>query len=843
MEPDRWQQIEELFFAALEQDAAGRAGLLAQASDADPELAREVAAMLAAHEGNESPDVERFLLGDPPEPRPGTRLGSQVGAYRLVELIGRGGMGEVYLAERADGEFQQRVAVKLLRAGFDNAQAIARFRAERGILARLEHPNIARLLDGGVTEEGLPFLAMEYIQGEPITHFCEARKLSIEDRLRLFVDACRAVDFAHRNLVVHRDLKPSNILVTGRGEVKLLDFGIAKLLEEDAAEAATRTGLLLLTPEYASPEQVRGVGITTAADVYALGLLLHEILTGERAQPVADLSPVGVARAICEEEPMRPSAVAPERLARRLRGDLDTIVAMALHKEPARRYASAERLADDVLRHLDGRPIEARADSFGYRTGKLLRRHRLAVAASAAVIAALLIGLFLSVSGLVRARRAEAEARREAETARQVSDLLTGIFKVNDPGEARGETVTARELLDRGAERVREQLADQPEVQGNLLRTIGKAYAELGLYKRAQGLHESDLAVRRSLHGEEHPEVAASLRLLAEMANRQGDSARAEKLALQALAIQERELGPESLEAAKSLSTAGIAGWQLGDFASARARLERSLGIQEKALGPDHPDLVGILNNVAILRWQVGDLDGARPLYERALRVLERRHGERHPLIAATLNNLALVEFQANRLAEARALHERALAIRRALMAPDHPDVAESLHNLAHVLIQQHDHARARSMLEEALAIRERALGPEHPLVGATLCNLGLVLAELRDTVRARPLLERSLALMSRTLGPDHPDLSFPLEILAEMDFRAGNLTAADRASARVLALRGVSSAPKSRALKNALKLRASVLRALGRAPEAEALEKPIQDARQISPAAGRKIR
>lgn len=824
MEPDRWQRLEEIFFAGLDLDTAGRAELLARAAGDDPDLAREVAAMLAAHDSNESPGIERFLLTDPPEPRPGSRIGNQVGAWRLAELIGRGGMGEVYLAERADGEFRQTVAVKLLRAGLDSAQAVLRFRAEREILARLEHPNIARLLDGGVTEEGLPFLAMEFVRGEPITWFCEEKNLSIEDRLRLFLDVCRAVHFAHRSLVVHRDLKPSNILVTERGEVKLLDFGIAKLLEEGPAEAATRTGLLLLTPEYASPEQVRGSGITTATDVYALGLLLHEILTGQRAQPVADLSPLGVARAVCEEEPKRPSAVVPQRLARRLRGDLDTIVATALHKDPARRYASAERLADDVLRHLEERPIQARADTFGYRAGKLLRRHRLAAAASAAVVAALLMGLLLAVSGLVRARRAEAEARREAETARQVSDLLIGIFKVSDPGEARGETVTARELLDRGAERVR-GLTGQPAVQASLLRTIGDAYSELGLYERAQGIYESDLAVRRSLHGEGHPDVAMSLVLLSDTANRRGDSARAKKLAVQALAIQERSLGLEHLDTAKGLAAVGIASWRLGDFARARAHLERSLAIREKALGPDHPDLVGILNNVAILRWQVGDLDGARPLYERALRIQERRHGERHPLIAITLNNFALVELQAGRNAEARALHERALAIRRALLASDHPDIAESLHNLAHVLIQQHDQERARPMLEEALAIRERALGPEHPLVATTLCNLGLVFAELGDPARARPFLERSVALMSRTLGPDHPDLSFPLEILAEMDLRMGNLTAADRASARVLALRGGPSGRPGRNLDNALKLRAHVLQHLGRGEEAAVLE------------------
>jgi serine/threonine-protein kinase len=824
VEPERWQQIGDAFFAGLDLDAAGRAEMLAGLHCADAELAREVAAMLAAHDRGDDPDdpgIEHALLGGSGS----SRIGARVGTYRLTALIGRGGMGEVYLAERSDGEFEQTVAIKRLRLGFDSPQAIARFRAERAILARLEHPHIARLLDGGVTEEGLPFLTMEYVRGEAIDQFCEERDLSIEERLRLFVHVCRAIDFAHRNLVVHRDLKPSNILVTGDGEVKLLDFGIAKLLEEGGDAAATRTGLLLLTPEYASPEQVRGGGITTATDIYALGLLLHEILTGRRAQPIADLSPAGVARAVCEQAPMLPSAAAPERLARRLRGDLDMIVATALHKDPARRYASAERLADDVLRHLEGRPIQARADSFGYRAGRFLRRHRLAAAASAAVVAALVIGLLLAVSGLVRARRAEAAARREAETSRQVSDLLVGIFKVNDPGEARGETVTARELLDRGAERVRTQLAGQPEVQGNLLRTIGSAYAELGLYQRAQGLYEWDLKVRRSLHGEDHPALATSLTLLAELANRQGDFARAESLAVRGLAIQEQAPDAEPLAAARALIAAGTADWQLGDLASATARFERALAIKEKVLGPRHPDLGGVLNDLAIVHWLKKDLEGARSLYQRALPLMERRYGAQHPEVAGGWNNLALVELEAGRYAEARKLHERALAIRRAVLAPDHPDIAESFNNLGNVLMQLDDLEGARSMFEQALAIRERALGPEHPLVGSSLCNLGLVLAKLGNPVQGRPYVERSVDVLTRSLGPDHPDLSTPLRILAQMNRRAGNLAVADRLSARVVELLGGPSAPPSRSLDDALTLRARVLRDLGRDAEAAEVE------------------
>jgi serine/threonine-protein kinase len=867
MEPERWRRIEELFFAALESDAAGRAALMAAARSADPAVAREAEAMLAAHElghgGGDGEGIEGFLLAArplaapsaPASPSAGPRAGLRLGAYRLIERIGQGGMGEVYLAERADGEFEQRVAVKLLRAGFEGPEGIARFRAERGILARLEHAHIARLLDGGVTPEGLPFLVMEHVRGEPITRYCDARNLTVEARLRLFVDVCRAVHFAHRSLVVHRDLKPSNILVTDEGEVKLLDFGIAKLIagneggEGGEAEAATRTGLLLLTPEYASPEQIRGETITTATDVYALGLLLYELLTGRRAQAIADSSPLGIARAVCDAEPSRPSAAVlegpleeaeerdaraarlglatAERLARRLRGDLDTLVAAAVHKDPSRRCASAERLADDLEKHLAGLPIEARADSFGYRAGKLLRRHRLAAAASAVAVVALVLGLLFALLGWVHARRSEAAARRDAETSRQVSELLVGIFEVNDPGETRGQTVTARELLDRGAERVRTQLAGQPEVQGNLLRTMGRAYSKLGLFRRAEAQYESDLALRQALPDADDRQVAVSLTLLGGEASRRGDYQRSKALALRALALLQKRGPAEDADTATALGVAGMARSNLGELAEARRTLERAVTIEERVLGPQHPDLGTLLNDLAIVHWRRNDLEAARPLYERALAIFERRFGTKHPTVANTLNNLALLHANAGRLEQARGLHERALAVRRAILAPDHPDVTESLNNLANVLLALGDPAAARPILEEALALRERVLGGDHPFVAATLCNLGIARARLGDPRAARPLLERSLAILARSLGPDHTDLAFPLEILAQIYRNTGDLAAADRASARVLALRdGTAGGSAPAYLKNALQVRAIVLRDLGRGREAEALEK-----------------
>ncbi len=841
----RWQRLVELFSAALEREPAERAAFVAAAAG-DVALHEEVLAMLAAHERTPTGGLEGWLAA---------RLasasvqltGSVIGAYRLLERLGEGGMGQVYLAERADGQFQQTVALKLLRTGHDDPAWVARFRGEREILARLEHPNIARLLDGGVTDAGLPYLVMELVRGEPVTDWCDRQRLPLAERIRVFQDICHAAQYAHQNLVVHRDLKPSNILVNGRGEVKLLDFGIAKLLAPgeagEAAAESTRTTALMMTPAFASPEQLRGNPVTTATDVYALGLLLYELLTGCRGQTVDGLAPGELVRRVCEVEPQRPSAVvlegadaatradlrggiASERLARLLRGDLDTIVARAIHKEPQRRYPSAEQLADDLERYRTGLPVRARPDTVAYRAGKFVRRHRVAATSATLAVAALVVGLLIAVLGVVRARTAEAQARAEAETASQVSAFLVDLFKINEPGESRGNAVTARELLDKGAARIEGELAEQPAVRARLLDAIGRAYDELGLFDPAEAASERELAAQIAAHGRNHPAVAGSLSTLAKVQMDKGNYEKSRQLVQQALAIQERAFGEESLEVAGSLSQLGLAHWYLGDLARARGLLERSLAIQETLLGPDDEKLGGILNNVAILYWQEGHAAAARPLYERALAIFIRAHGEDHPAVAHTLNNLALVYEQMDDLASARRYHQRALAIRRKILAPDHPDIAESLNNLGNVLLSTGELAAARDAFTRALAIRERALGRDHPYVATTLNDLGLTLMKLGEDQAARPLLERSMAIFGRGPGGSNFEICFPLAGIAELDHRAGRLGTAEEEFRRALALGERGLGADNPELAPLLRPYAALLRDLGRGAEAAALER-----------------
>lgn len=445
MTPERWQQVKALFEQALERPPDERAAFLDQACHGDEALRREVRSLLSSHD--DAPGfLDQPLSLDAPSGDDGAaHTGQRIGAYRLVREIGHGGMGAVYLAERADGQFHQQVAVKFVRHGVDSATLRRRFRAERQILARLDHPHIARLIDGGVSENGLPYLAMEYVEGTRIDHYCDAHHLSTNKRLRLFLAVCKAVHYAHQNLIVHRDLKPSNILVTEGGTVKLLDFGIAKLLDDNAAatplDEAPRTGMRVMTPEYASPEQIRGEPVTTAFDVYALGIILYELLAGQRPYRLSGLSPGEMERIVCEKAPARPSTAVtreaqtdamraatpeeisrmrstqPDKLRRRLAGDLDTLVMMALHKDPSRRYRSVGQLSEDLRRHLDGLPVTARPDSFAYRISKFIRRHWMGVAAAVFIFVSLLGGTATTAWQACVAEQQRRKALTIAQTA------------------------------------------------------------------------------------------------------------------------------------------------------------------------------------------------------------------------------------------------------------------------------------------------------------------------------------------------------------------------------------------------------------------------------------------
>ena len=845
------RRLEGLFDRAADLSADGRRELLEPLRRAEPELVADVERLLErADRGRDLSAVGPLL------PTSAARSAGRVGPYRLVECIGRGGMGEVHRAERADGQYAQTVAVKLNRSGFVTPELGERFRFERQILARLEHPNISRLLDGSATEGGAPYLVMEYVEGRPIDEYCDGERASIERRLDLFRTVCRAVAHAHRNLVVHRDLKPSNILVTAEGEVKLLDFGIAKLLAPDgeAGGDLTRTLAPLMTPGYASPEQVRGEPVTTATDVYALGLLLYQLLCGRRAQRPEDSSFAALERVVCLQEPPRPSdalgsgeaeeveerlatrgATRLARLRHRLRGDLDTIVAAALRKEPARRYASAQQLLEDVDRHLEGRPVVARPDTLGYRTGKFLRRHRLAVAASAAIALSLVVGLVLALAGLVRAQRAERRAIEEAATSGQISEFLVDLFRANDPGEAMGETVTAHQLLDRGRERIEQRLGNQPAVRARLLGTMSQAYESLGLFEPALELAERRLDAERERLGERSAEAGRALVELSDVHRRQGDYVGARGLALQALEVLEDSArspsGATQDDLAAALNNLGGAYSELGELEQAGAVLERALAIREREPEPKR-SLRPALNSLAIVRWRQGDVEQARSLFGRALAIAEEEFGADHPEVAHIANNLALAHRDAGDVAQAIAAHERALAIREKVLAPDHPDIAESLSNLGDLLRQHDDPRRAREMLERALEIRERTLGPDHNYVAYTLNNLALSHLDLGEPAAARPLFERALDILERALGPDHMVLSYPITGLARVAEAEGDLKGAERGFQRALAIRQAQLGESHPLVAGALADYATFLRNRGRDAEAEALEARAEQVR-----------
>jgi eukaryotic-like serine/threonine-protein kinase len=683
-----------------------------------------------------------------PQDRPADR---RIGPYRILRELGHGGMGTVYLAVRADEQFHKRVALKVIRSGADSDEVVRHFKRERQILASLDHPNVARLLDGGTTDDGLPYFVMEYIEGEPFLGYCDSRNLPIPERLRLFQQIGSAVQYAHRNLVVHRDIKPGNILVAADGTPKLLDFGIAKLLNPELAGEAPSATAMAMTPEYASPEQARGDRITTATDVYSLGVVLYELLTGHHPYRLASRQALDVLKAISDQEPEKPSTAVdrteertapqggslvrltpesvartregtPDKLKRRLRGDLDNILMLALRKEPQRRYASVEAFSDDIRRFLEGLPVAARKPTVRYRASKFVRRHVTGVAAAIALVV-LLAGFAVAMAAqsarVARERdmaeKERATAQRERETAQRVSTFLVDLFKVSDPSEARGNSVTAREVLDKGAAKMATELKDQPEVRGTLMHTMGTVYLNLGLYDRAIALLQDAVQTKKAFLGSEHLEVAKSLNNLANVIRRTGDYARAEGLHREALAIRRRQLGNE------------------------------------------HPDIAQSLNNLANVLYQKGDYKGAETLHRETLAVRRKLFGNESPEVATSLDNLAMVLDDQGAYAEAESLHREALALGRKLLGNEHPDVANSLHSVGIVLAEQGRYREAEPFFRDGIALWRKLLGNDHPDLASGLGSFAEALCLEQKAGEAEPLAREAVAIWSKSVPRETP--------------------------------------------------------------------------------------
>jgi serine/threonine-protein kinase len=760
LQPERFQRLERLFAATVDRTSAERQAMLAAAAAEDPDLAAEVERFLAAdlHAG-------RFLESAVEAGAAavvGGEAGRRLGPYRLVRELGRGGMGVVYLAERDDREFHQRVAIKLLHRGLETAEVLARFQTERQILARLNHPSIARLFDGGTTEDGRPYFVMELIEGRPIDAHCDAEGLSIRARLSLFREVLDAVREAHRNLIVHRDLKPSNVLVTADGRPKLLDFGVAKLLEPEVPGSVEVTSLGPVRPmtlAYASPEQVQGLPVTTATDVYALGVLLYRLLTGRHPYPVEGKSVQEVERLILEHRPERPSLAVQrdsdpqpaQRLARQLRGDLDTIVLAALAKEPAERYGSVERLAEDLGLHLQGRPITFRPTPLRARARKFVRRHRWGVAAAAVILA---LGLGLAGSLVVLSAR----TARERDRATQVASLLVDMFEIADPGERRGSSITARELIDQGTERVLHRLDQQPETQGTLLATLGRLYAQLGLYGRAVEVLQKSVAIERR-RGDAHPDLVKALRDLGRALAEGGRFAEAEPVFREALALAERVYPEDHEEIATALNNYALVEHDLGRYATAEPLYRRAVEL-ERRLGGEEARQGTTRGNWALLLIDLGRYGEAAAICRQIVAVCEASSPPDPLAVADALEYLAMALQGAGRLDEAEAAARRCLALRERHLSPDDRDLPRSRNVLGAVLRDRGALAAAEPLLRNALADRRRLLGSGHAEVAVSLEDLGDLLAARRLYGQAEEAFSEAIRIHETTFPANHPTIA-----------------------------------------------------------------------------------
>jgi serine/threonine-protein kinase len=750
MTPARWQEIDELLGRALDRTAADRPRFLDGSCGDDRGLRRELERLLALDERRDFLDESVFSVhaADPD-------VGRRIGPYETRALLGRGGMGAVYLAVRQD-DYTQQVALKLIKRGMDSDEILRRFAAERQILADLDHPNVARLLDGGTTDDGRPFLVMEYVEGEPLDRYCDDRALSVRRRLELFLDVCSAVELAHRNLVVHRDLKPGNILVgKADGIPKLLDFGVAKLLEPGPAGVATALGRRPMTLHYASPEQVRGQAVTTASDVYSLGVVLYQLLTGRLPNDLGDPDTAEdeKVRRITEQDPRRPSTMAraradaPRQLARRLAGDLDAIVLKALRKEPGRRYGSVEQLAEDLRRHLAGRPVTARAGTLGYRAGKFARRHRRGLTAAVLALIALASMVLLRGQALDQRERAV----REHERVSRVTDFLSGVMDTFDPDQTPGE-LTVLAILDRNREEIAASLADEPRLQADLLDRLGAVYRKLGFFEQARDVLEESLSVsRRHVAGDE-PEVALRLNNLGVLCYDHGDEEKAVDYLRQAIEMR-RRLGQEGPESVRSLNNLATLLMHRGELAAAEELYRRGVDVRIRSYGLEHPYLATSLRSLGNLYWVAGDFERAEPLLRRALEIRRAAYGPGHTEVAAALDKLASVLDAVGRGDEAEAMWNEALAVRRTKLGRRHVLVARTQKNLAEYLLGQGEPASAAPLLEAALATfyREKPAGDWERAEAEGL--LGAYWARLGHAARAGPCLETAYATLAQARG------------------------------------------------------------------------------------------
>jgi len=775
-----WREALEWFDRLLALGAEDRERELADLSASRPDLHPHVVTLLRADRSAE----ERGFLSGPPGESLVTDTGSLgfslkpgagFGAYELVRELGCGGMGDVWLARRSDGRFEGEVALKVLHAHVAQSSARERFVREGRILGQLSHPNIARLLDAGSTPFGVLYLVLEYVAGEPLDRWCEDRSLDIPARLALFLQVCQAVSHAHAHLVVHRDLKPANILVTPAGQIKLLDFGIAKLVEpEKGAEETelTRVSGRAMTPDFAAPEQILGQPVTTATDVHALGVVLYLLLSGrkpwrrhglplrELERHVLDTEATPLGRATVSGVDAREIAerrrTTPQKLRRVLTGDLEKIASKAMRPEPLRRYTSVDQLSGDIERYLSGRPVLAARDSWAYRTRKFITRHVLGVSIAVAAVV-LAAGFTIAMSIQV------ANTARERTRAEEVSGFLVNLFELADPYKTRGSEVTARELLDQGAQRIDAQFASHPETRAALLSTVGKVYGRLGLAREAQPLLEKALTSLVETHGARHPEVAGTLNEIGNVLLDQGKLDEARVRLEEALAMRRSLVPGDDAATAKTLMDLGRVIQDSGDPSGAESRFRESLAMYSRLGLDSSTDASDVRSELGILLVYVGRFEDAVEQFEAALKVDRVALGEEHPRTIMETHNLAFALQSLNRFAEAEPLFHRTNEQLSRVLGPEHPFTIDAMSNYGRFLRHKGNFAEAEPVFREVLALNLRVHGPDADIVGTTQVNLGIVLHDLGRAAAAEDQFRAALATYEKSLPPDHPFLAYAL--------------------------------------------------------------------------------
>lgn len=833
----RWQRVRSLVERARELPLAERDEYIERETREDASLRAEVVNKLAGHPTRTAARSRAMGDAEDPPERRANLVDCVIGSYKLVSVLGQGGAGTVYLGERADLQYKAQVAVKVVDHA--SVQVGSRFRAERQILASLNHPNIARLVDAGETPEGQPYLIMEYVRGVSLDRYCDNEKLGLRCRLRLFLDICAAVQYAHQNLIVHRDLKPGNVLVTEDGMPKLLDFGIAKLLDaRDVTQVAvdvTRLNDRLLTPEYASPEQILGRAVTTSSDVYSLGVVLYRLLSGLRPYSVlASSDQVELERSICVLDPQRPSAAVahasaagqaagqsdigalaaarsttPERLRKQLIGDLDAIVMRALRKESEHRYSSVEQLALDIRHHLAHEPVHARQGNWMYHSQRFMRRHKLGVAMGAG-FAVFVISVAIAMS--LQSKR----LAREVERANYVSDFMQNVFTSVDPYVNFGKAPTARDLLDQASQRIAADLVGEPLVRARQLRSIGRAYRRLGLADRAVPQLEEALRILRKVQPDSavgSDAVVLELAMALRDAGRFDEANRNFELALASLRSANQE---HSVEYAKRLVEVGRLESERGRIAEARQHFTDALALMKNVKGPTHPEVGSILSELANMVAWSDDLAGAEVLARQAVDIY-KSVDEYHPDRVKADYHLAEILLHEGRIHEAGPIFEHTLSAQRQLYRSNGV-VADTLASLARVRLAQGDTEEAEKLVREALSAHKDADSTAYLKIAYLQTVLATVLMKERSFTEAEEVLHQTLEL---DLPPDHQYIASAEHYLGEAQLAAGKLAEAEATLTSAMDRWKRTDAPAWRAARSASAL-GEVLYREGRKQDAQ---------------------